>query len=348
MKPREAVRRMKPYSPPSSGREGLLRLDFNENTIGPSPRVPRRLREFLTRDRLATYPEYESARGRMAGFFGRSPEETLITNGTDEAIQLAVNTFVDAGQRVIVAEPTFAMYRFYASVAGAEVVEVRCGEDLIFPVATVRRQARKKRVRAIFIANPNNPTATAVPPEEIELLAEEFPETLVFVDEAYFEFYGRTALAAIARRQNLLVSRTFSKAFGLAALRIGCLFANRKTAEHMRKAQSPYSVNSPALAAALEAVADREYVQKYVGAVREARALLESELRRRGISYVPSQANFVLARFRNPRKIRDGLRERGILARDRSYEVPGAVRFTVGTPDQVRRLLRALDGVMKS
>ncbi len=346
MKPRDAVVRMQPYSPPSAGREGHLRLDFNENTVGCSPRVLRLLRRRLSRDGLATYPEYESAHGRMAAAFDRAPEQMLFTNGTDEAIQLAVNTFVDAGQRVIVSEPTFAMYRFYASLAGAEVVDVPAGVgggELVFPTEAVRMEARQNGARAVFIANPNNPTGTAIAPEAIESLAAESPEILVFVDEAYFDFYGHTVLPLVERYTNLLVSRTFSKAYGLAALRIGCLFAHRQTTAHMAKAQSPYSVNTPALVAALEAVCDREYTRKYVAAVLQSRAMLEREFRRRGIAYVPSQANFILARFGDrARSVRDGLRARGILARDRSYELPGAVRFTLGTVAQTRRLIKAL------
>jgi histidinol-phosphate aminotransferase len=337
---------MAAYSPPASGREGRLRLDFNENTVGCSRRVLAAIRR-LTRDRLATYPEYESGRGRLAAAFGRSTDETVIANGTDEAIQLVLNTFVNAGDRVILSEPTFAMYRFYASVAGTDLVNVRPGPDLVFPVEAVRQEMRLLGGRAVFIANPNNPTATAVDPDEIERLVAEFTDTLVFVDEAYFEFYGRTLLPLVTRYRNLLVSRTFSKAYGLAALRIGCLFAHRDTARHLLKAQSPYSVNSVALVAALEAVCDQEYVNKYVAAVLRSRQMLEKEFRRLGVSYVPSSANFVLARFGDRAlAVRDGLRERGILARDRSHELPGCVRFTMGTPPQIRRLIRALREVL--
>lgn len=347
MKPRDAVVRMAEYRPPSSGREGLLRLDFNENTVGCSPRVAAAVKRHISRDRLAIYPEYESCRARLAAGFGRVPEETLITNGTDEAIQLAINTFVDAGQRVIVSEPTFAMYRFYASVAGAEVVDVRAGKDLVFPVEAVRSEIQSNGARAIFIANPNNPTGTAIEPEAAAGLAGDFPETMILVDEAYFDFYGRTALPMISEYPNLLVSRTFSKAHGMAALRVGCLFAHPDTARHMRKAQSPYSVNSLAVVAALEAVCDREYTEKFARAVRRSRSMLEREFRRRKIEYVPTVANFMLAHFGSrAREVRDALRQRGILARDRSSDIPGTVRFTLGTPAQTRRLIQALAEVL--
>lgn len=320
-----------------------MRLDFNENTVGCSPRVAKALKKYINRDRLATYPEYESCRARLAAAFGRAEEETLITNGTDEAIQLAINTFVDAGERVIISEPTFAMYRFYAELAGAEVVNVAPADDLVFPVAAVREDARLLGTRAVLIANPNNPTGTAITPDQAEWLARELPQTLVFVDEAYFDFYDKTALLLVERYENLMVSRTFSKAHGLAAMRIGCLFAHRATSAHMRKAQSPYSVNAPAAAAALEAICDREYIAKYVAQVNRSKTMLERELRRRGIRYVPSKANFILAHLDDrAHAVRDGLRERGILARDRSSDIAGTLRFTLGTPAQTRLLIRAL------
>ncbi len=340
---RGSVERMAAYSPPSAGREGHLRLDFNENTVGCSPRVLRALRRYISRDRLSIYPEYESARGPLAEAFGRSPEETLLTNGTDEAIQLTVNTFVEGGERVIVSEPTFAMYRFYASVAGAEVVNVPPGEDLRFPVEAVRKELAAHAARAVFIANPNNPTGTALPVDALVSLAAEFPQTLVLIDEAYFDFFAATALPHIGRHPNLLVSRTFSKVHGLAALRVGCLFAERGTAAHLRKAQSPYSVNALAVVAALEAIHDTDYTRRYVDAVLKSRSIFERELEKLGVSYVPSEANFVLARLgEHARAVREGLRQRAILARDRSYELPGCVRFTLGPPHQTRCLIRAL------
>jgi histidinol-phosphate aminotransferase len=338
---------MAPYSPPSAGREGRIRLDFNENTVGCSPRVLRALRRYMTRDRLATYPEYDTARPLFAQAFGRAPEETLITNGTDEAIQLVVNTFVEAGQRVVVSEPTFTMYRFYASVAGAQAIDVPPGDDFRFPVEAVRAELRRNGARIVFAANPNNPTGTAVPANSLAGLVEEFHDILFFIDEAYFEFYGETALPLVARHANLLVARTFSKAFGLAGLRVGCLFGGAETAAHLRKAQPPYSVNALALVAALEAVGDADYTRRYVAGVLRSRAALGRALARRGIPYIPSEANFVLARFGGrAAAVKNGLRDRGILARDRGYEIPGSVRFTLGTPQQTRLLIRALDEVL--
>ncbi len=342
MKPNTAVLEMDPYTPPSSGREGFLRLDFNENTIGCSPRVIRALRRALTRERLAMYPEYESCRAEIAAAFGCTAEETLLTNGTDDAILLLINTFIEPGQSLVIAEPCFAMYRFYASLVGARVVPVPRGPRFAFPEAAVLAEAQRG-ARAVLIDNPNNPTGPVAAPSFIEALARDYPKTLVPVHEAYYDFYGGTALPLRHKYPNLVVTRTLSKAHGLAALRIGCLFCAGDTAAHLRKAHSPYNVNGLALVAARAALKDQKFIRRYAERVRESRTYLEKELRRLRIEYTPSYANFVLAKFDGRvAAVKNGLRDRGILVRDRSYEAPGWVRVTVGSMPQMKRLVREL------
>jgi histidinol-phosphate aminotransferase len=173
-------------------------------------------------------------------------------------------------------------------------------------------------------------------------------KAVVLVDEAYYEFSGVTALAEIERIPNLFVSRTFSKAFGMAAMRLGCLFSHESNVAYLHKAQSPYSVNSPAVVAAQAAVEDGDYIRGYVAEALAAREILCLGLERLGVPYVPSSANFVLARFgERAIEVRDALRERGILVRDRSYEAPGSVRITVGTREQTRRLAAALEEIWR-
>jgi histidinol-phosphate aminotransferase len=165
----------------------------------------------------------------------------------------------------------------------------------------------------------------------------------VFIDEAYFEFSGVTALGRIEHSRNLFVSRTFSKVYGMAAMRLGCLFSHAANIAYLHKAQSPYSVNTLAVLAAQAAIRDPGYVENYVAEVLAARELLCVGLERLRIAYVPSSANFVLVRAgARAIEIRDYLRDQGILVRDRSYEAPGCVRITVGTREQTRRLLAAL------
>jgi histidinol-phosphate aminotransferase len=342
--PREAVRQMAPYHPPTGGRSGKLRLDFNENTVGCSPKVIEAIREYLTADHLTIYPEYVESMKELADFFGVTPEQFTMTNGTDEAIQVLVNTYVDDGDDVLILRPTYAMYRFYAEVAGGSVRELdyRKG-DLAFPVEEVL-DALRPETKAVMIANPNNPTGTGVKLDDIRLILDTVPDAAVLIDEAYFEFCGVTALPWIDEYPNLFVSRTFSKVYGMAAMRCGCLFSNAENVKWLHKAQSPYSVNMLAAVAARAAVKDRDYIARYVGEILAARELAYFGLDKLNIPYIQSQANFILFQAGDRAvAIRDALRERGVLVRDRSYEIPGCVRVTIGTRDQVERFLTELE-----
>jgi histidinol-phosphate aminotransferase len=346
VRPREAVLRMAPYSPPTAGRAGKLRLDFNENTVGCSPRVVASLCARLSAGQLAVYPEYAEARQAIAAFFHVPPEQLLFTNGTDEAIQVLINTYVDDGQEVLLLKPAYAMYRFYAEVAGAQIREIAYKPPVMdFPLAELL-DAITPATRAVIIANPNNPTGTGVPPQSIERILKRARRAVVMIDEAYYEFSGVTALALVDHAPNLFVSRTFSKVYGMAAMRLGCLFSQPVNIGFLHKAQSPYSVNTLAVMAAQEAIRDTAYIESYVTEVLAARELLCVGLEKLGIPYVPSSANFVLMRVgKRSIEIRDCLRQCGILVRDRSYEIPGAVRVTVGTREQIRQLLSALEEI---
>jgi histidinol-phosphate aminotransferase len=348
LRPRDAVLKMAPYSPPTGGRADKLRLDFNENTVGCSPRVLAALRDCLTPGSLTIYPEYTDAKKEVAAFFGVAPEALLFTNGTDEAIQVLVNTYVDDGDDVLLMRPSYAMYRFYAEVAGGAIRELEyCAGDLAFPLEAFL-SAIRPGTRAVIIANPNNPTGSAIDLHAIESILRAAPGAAVLIDEAYFEFYGVTALPLIERYPNLFVSRTFSKVYGMAAMRMGCLFSRPVNIAYLHKAQSPYSVNALAVMAAREAIRDSGYIENYVAEVHAARGLLRAGLDELNIPYFPSQANFILMRI-GPRaiEVRDRLREKGVLVRDRSYEIEGCVRVTVGTREQVRRFLRELKEIWK-
>ena len=346
VKPRSAVQAMAPYNPPTGGRAHKLRLDFNENTVGCSPAVIAALKSALEPSALAVYPEYSAAKEAVAAYFQVRPEQFVFTNGTDEAIQVFVNTYIDDGQEVLVLKPAYAMYRFYAEVAGASIREVAYPQpEMEFPLQAVL-DAITPETRAVILSNPNNPTGTGFSLLGIERILARAKKAAVLIDEAYYEFSGVTALKEIERVPNLFVSRTFSKVFGMAAMRLGCLFSHEANIAYLHKAQSPYSVNALAVVAAHAAVQDKAYIENYVAEVLAARELLCFGLEKLGIKYVPSSANFVLAHFGDRAiDVRDRLRDQAILVRDRSYEAPGCVRITVGTRDQMRRLLTALEEV---
>jgi histidinol-phosphate aminotransferase len=345
-RPRRAVLDMAPYSPPTGGRLGKLRLDFNENTVGCSPKIIEFLKQQLNAEKLSVYPDYASLRPALAAFFHVDPAQLLPTNGTDEAIQVLINTYIDDGDDVLLLHPSYAMYRFYAEVAGAAIREVdyRPG-SLDFPLEELL-DAITPETKAVLIANPNNPTGTGVPIAGVERILKRARKAAVLIDEAYYEFCGVTALSLIPDHPNLFVSRTFSKVYGMAAMRMGVLFSQAGNVEFLRKAQSPYSVNALAALAAQEAVRDTSYVENYVTEALAARELLCVGLEKLGIEYIPSQANFVLMRIgKRAIEIRDRLREMQVLVRDRSYEIAGCVRVTVGTREQTRRFLDALQEI---
>ena len=344
IKARKAVARLTGYRPPREGRIGNLRMDFNENTVGCAPQVVRALRKMLNADWLASYPEYENGRKRLARHFRVSPDELVLANGTDDAIQLVCNAFLEPDDLVVVPVPTFPVYKFFAAVAGARITQVRYDEKFQLPMDSFL-QALKEKPKWVALANPNNPTGTSLSKNDLKAILETAPRTVVLVDEAYFEFTGETVLPWIRRFPNLIVARTFSKVFGLAALRMGCLFAHPSLTEPMRRCQNPFAVNSLALAGALEAIKHGKYVRRYVTEVLGCRRTLCRTLDRMNVPYVASSANFILTRMgeRSP-EIAQRLRAKGILVRNWNYDprLQGYLRFTVGNRAQTRRLLAEL------
>jgi histidinol-phosphate aminotransferase len=343
---RESVRNLPTYHPPLAGRKGL-RLDFNENTVGCSPRVLARLRE-ITAEEIACYPEREPMEAVVADYLGIKPNELLLTNGVDEAIHLLCKTFLQPGDEALIVVPTFAMYEISAAASGAQVIAVPAGEDFRFPESALLTQVTA-RTRLIAIANPNNPTGIVADPASLIEIASRVPQAAILLDEAYFEFYGTTLLGQWHDVPNLFVARTFSKAYGLAGLRIGALAGNAEHIAMVAKVSSPYNVNGVALACLPTALTDQSYVSEYVGQVRQGRDELQREFGQWGIRYWPSQANFVLAGFGSLKnEFIQSMRARGILVRDRSrdYGCEGCVRITLGTTEQTARLLQALREVL--
>ena len=342
LKARESVRTLKEYHPPLGNREGL-RLDFNENTVGCSPRVLERLRS-LTGEDIARYPVRDVGERAVAAHFGIPADELLLTNGTDEAIHLVCETYLEPGDEALIVIPTFAMFEIYAAATGAKVISIPAGKDFVFPVETVLAQINE-RTRLIAVANPNNPTGAFVPINDLLRIAKAAPNAAVLIDEAYFEFCGETAVGLWREVPNLFVSRTFSKAYGMAGLRIGVLMGNGKHMTMLRRASSPYNLNSVALACLPAALADRDFLANYAAEVKLGRRELESELETWGIRFWPSRANFVLMHLGdNCKPFIQKMRECGILVRDRSsdYGCKDCARITLGSCGHNARMLAAL------
>lgn len=343
---RKAVRELREYHPPLAGRTGL-RLDFNENTDGCSPRVLERVRQITAED-LARYPEREPVERVVAERMGLAADQVLLTNGVDEGIHLLCEAYLEPEQEVVIVTPTFGMYEVLAGATGARVRSVQCDADFRFPLAATLR-AINSATRLIAIASPNNPTGTAARRGEVLAICKAAPDAAVLIDEAYFEFHGQTVTSDIAKTPNLFVARTFSKAYGLAGLRAGILAGNAEQMHSVRRVASPYNVNAAALLALPVALNDSAHIASYVAQVHASRERLMNYLLLKEVRYWPSEANFVLLYIgAQHREFVEALRQRGILVRDRSADpgCDGCVRITVGTLEQMDQVMPELDAVL--
>ena len=340
---------MKEYHPPLGGRDGL-RLDFNENTLACSPRVKEALAAITATD-LTRYPERAPVEALVARYLQLLPSQILLTNGVDEAIHVLCQAYLDPGDEVLLPVPTYSMYEVYASAAGAAIVPVQSArKDFAFPYRQVLA-AISPRTRLIALANPNSPTGRPVSREQILSIAQRAPHAIVLADEAYFHFHGETVLDCIGAGAypNLVVARTFSKAYGLAGLRLGLLAAAPEIMRWLRRVISPYSVNALALACLPPALEDSAYLDWYVGEVRAARAEFHAVCDDLNLHTWPSEANFVLTDIgAKHREFTQAMHAHGILVRDRSTDpgCDGCVRITIGTREQMRQSHDALRSVL--
>jgi len=299
----------------------------------------------LNPEMMTRYPEYDAGRRTLAAHFRVRPEEMLLANGTDDALKMVCDTFVDPGDTLLVPAPTFPVYEFFHHVAGGKTLRIRYDQGFRLPTDEFVATLEKEKIRWVALANPNNPTGTQIPKAALKAILLAAPQTVVLVDEAYQDFSGQTVLPWIRRYPNLIVTRTFSKAFGLAALRLGCLFAHPQLIEPLQRGQNPFAVNSLALLCAGIAIRYDAQVRKYAQTIRANRAGLCRWLDAHAIPYVRSAANFVLTRVgEHAPEIARQLREKNILVRDWSYDphLKGYLRFTIGSRTQTRRLMAEL------
>jgi histidinol-phosphate aminotransferase len=332
---------------------GALRLHLNENTAGCSPKVIAALQR-LTKHDIATYPDYDVVVRACAARLDVAPERLLLTNGLDDGILAASvsamkNSPLDAPLEGVVVVPAFDMYAACIDAAGGRVVEVPLAADFAFPIQGVL-DAISPRTRAVFLTTPHNPTGAVLAREHIIAIAGAAPRALVFVDEAYVDFSGQTVIGdAFVRLTNVVVGRTFAKAYGLAGLRAGALVGHPETLAPLRRTVAPYTLNVAAMVALPAAFEDVEYYDWYVEQVRASRVLLARSLDRLGIRHWPSEGNFVLARFGvDLHRVIAGLAARQVIIRDRSKDpgCAGCARITAGVVEHTERCVEALEEVL--
>lgn len=347
LKPRECIAKLEPYESPIVRRE-QLNLDLNENTAGCSPRVLARL-QALTKWDVAMYPQREAGEQRVADFLGVAPAQLLLHNGVDEGLYLLFATYLHEGDEMIFADPTFVMYSIYARAIGVELIRIQAKQDLEFPAENALEQI-SPRTRMIAIANPNNPTGRTVSRAALLQILEKAENAAVLVDEAYFEFGGETLIPDLSRHPNLFVARTFSKAYGLAGLRLGALIGSAEQIGYIRRFCPPFNVNAAALACLEAALEDQSFVGEYVAQVQRGREQIAELCQQLGLKYWPSSTNFVLVQVGpSVKAFVEIMQGRGIMVRDMSASpgCQGCVRIGVPTSEQINTLLVAMHGAFQ-
>ena len=335
--PRARVQAMKEYHPPLGSRDAL-RLDFNENTLACSPKVSEVLAA-ISSGALTRYPEREPVEAIIAAHLALAADQVALTNGVDEAIHVLFEAFLESGDELLLPVPTYTMYEVYASATDARTVAIQSTDDLEFPFDRLLA-AITPRTKIIAIANPNSPSGSVATREQLLEVARRAPQAVLFVDEAYFHFHGESVIDLVGVVPNLIVARTFSKAYGLAGLRIGMLAGPVELMRWIRRVLSPYSVNSVALACLPAALADTTYLDRYVVEVLAARGEFEDVLDAAKVSRWPSRANFVLVDIGSQHaEFVRLMRDAGVLVRDRSNDpgCDGRVRITIGSREQMQK-----------
>ncbi len=341
-----------------------LRLHLNENTGGCSQRVVEAVRAF-DGPALATYPDFRDAIFETAAFLDVDPEHIVLTNGLDEGILLvsiaylgnrtpdalvelgAPLTVMSGTPEVLVAQPAFEPYIHGAHSLGARVVSVPPGPDFAFPLEGMLR-AITPNTRLVYVNNPNNPSGQPIAKSAIHAVAKAAAHALVFVDEAYHDFLGENFIKEAAGYPNVLIGRTFSKAFGLAGMRVGVMIASPDILAPIRRAMPLFNLNVVAVAALRAAIGDPSFRTWYIAQANESKALVYAACERAGLKYWTSAANFVLIDGgARARQLIDGMIGKGVFVRDRTKDpaTPTCFRLTTGVAEHTRRAVETLEAL---
>ncbi len=357
MKVSDNIRTIVPYSPGKPleeverelGISGSIKLASNENPLGPSPKAMAAVKKAL--GGLHRYPDGSGyyLTGPLAAKHAVEASQIILGNGSNELIELAVRTFVQPGDEVISASPSFVVYTMICQAAGGANVVVPCKDDRHDLDVMAARVTEKTKI--VFIANPNNPTGTMNTGAEMGRFMERIPEhVLVVVDEAYCEYVTRPdypdSLDYLKAGKNVLALRTFSKIYGLAGLRIGYGITTSGIAVHMNKVRQPFNTNALAQIGALAALSDYKHVEKSIALNNEGKKFLYQSFDRLGVSYVPTETNFIYFETqKDGRELYDTLLKTGVIIRPMGGR---KLRVTIGLPEENQRFVNELEKAIQA
>ena len=346
---RSSVATLSPYVPPWLGldRRHYMRLDMNENTLAPPTVVQEALQTFLAQGNLQMYPDYGWFLEKLSHYTGVNAANSIVTNGSDQAIEIILRAFLEPGDGIVIARPEFPIFSHVATLLGATVQGVPFEEDFSFPLQRLL-QAVDKKTKLIALINPNNPTGTAISSADIVEILQQHPNLPVIVDEAYFEFTGNTVLEYLQNQPNLIITRTFSKAFAMAGLRLGYILAHENLISEFYKIRGPFDVNSCALHAANAQIDAPEGWQHYVNEVMQhSKPLVEHYFTDRKVDHVCGSANFMLVKPKDRDNAVQHLKNQGILVRPMvAPMIANTFRLSISTLTEMQQFTKAFDACL--
>jgi histidinol-phosphate aminotransferase len=331
IKPRKTMANAKTYQIYNEARKQKVRLDLNENAWGCSPKVMAAIKNTTAED-VSLYPEYGPFIKKLAHHYHISPENLLISNGADDSIRCVYDSLVEEGDEILLPVPNYGMFDIYGRIRGAKTIEILYRQDFSFPTQKVLEIASEK-TKLIIIVNPANPLGTTIPETELIEILTKARDSFILLDETYFHFMGKSYINFIHQFENLIIVQTFSKAYGLTGLRLGCLFSNRENIHHLSKVNLPFAVNSLALNAASAALDDQQFINDVVKNVQIESQFLQHELNKLGIETSPCHTNFLLIKVGEiADHIYQRLQNQGILLRNlgRYPLLKGYLRISIG------------------
>ncbi|MBN1586595.1 MAG: histidinol-phosphate transaminase [Candidatus Omnitrophica bacterium] len=357
---RSQLNHLKPYIPGTPvdevrrelGLKRVTKMASNENAFGASPKAVEAIRRYA--ESVYQYPESGCfyLRDALASRLELKPEQLIFGNGSDELITLMYRAFISPGDEVLVASPTFLIYEIAAQIAGAKIVSVPL-KNWRYDLEAMKA-AVNKRTKLVFFANPDNPSGSYFTKNEFESFMQDLPkDLLIFMDEAYFEFAPKEDFPDVLnwiRKHPILVSRTFSKAYGLAGLRIGYGMADKDMIQALDQVREPFNVNLLAQIGGLAALRDRSHLSLTLRLTHQGKQYLYEEFEKLGIDFVPSATNFVMFRVKEPAKqLARRILMKGIIIRDLgAWDLPGCLRVTVGSCAENERFIRVLKQEMRA
>ncbi len=356
---RKNILSVKPYVPGKPidevkrelGLRDVIKLASNENPFGPSPKVLKAIQE--SAETVNRYPDGNChyLRRELAKQLRVNPDQLIFGNGSDEVIVMATRVFAGVGDEVVMATPSFLIYEIASKISGATIKMVPL-KNFRYDLDGIKRAVTRK-TKIIFIGNPDNPAGTYLTQKQVENLLKNIrPNILVFIDEAYFEFVDEKdypdTIRLIKTYKNVITTRTFSKMYGLAGLRVGYGVANRDVISLLDRVREPFNINSAAQAAALACLRDKKYYQKLLKVINAQRKYLYRQLESLDLSFVDSVTNFILVDVAgNGSGVSRSLLKKGVIVRDMGYwGLKTYIRVTIGTPQENQKFIKALREVL--